>query len=358
LRNGPLDEAVARSERMRAMLEHHRFRAEGKSWAVGGSFGVAAIDAGCGSIGEVLRAADAACRLAKEGGRNRVHRAHGSENEVHRRHVEIEWVGRVRRALEEDRFVLYGQAIVPLGRSGAAHTEVLVRMRDEQGGLVLPLAWIPAAERFGLMPEIDRWVIHNTFRHIAARARGLPDVPLYAINLSATSLSDGAMLDFVRRQLDAHGVRPAQVCFEITETAVIANLARAQHFVAELRGLGVRFALDDFGAGMSSFAYLKALPVDFLKIDGSFVRRIVLDPVDRAMVEAINKLGHAMQIATVAEFTENDAVIAVLQEIGVDYAQGNGICEPRPLAEILPIPAQSVTCVRAASPPRQGTRAG
>jgi diguanylate cyclase (GGDEF)-like protein/PAS domain S-box-containing protein len=356
MRDCALDEAVVRSERMRAILERHRFRADGKSWAVAGSFGVAALDAACATLGEVLRASDAACRLAKEGGRNRVHRAHGSDNEVRRRQTEAEWIGRVRRALEEDRFVLYGQAIVPLGPAGAAHTEVLVRMRDEEGALVLPMAWIPAAERYGLMPEVDRWVIHNTFRHMAARARVMADHSLCAINLSATSLTDAGMLDFVRRQLDAHGVHPAQVCFEITETAVIANLERAQLFVAELRRLGVRFALDDFGSGMSSFAYLKALPVDFLKIDGSFVRRIAFDPVDHAMVEAINKLGHVMKISTVAEFSENEAVLALLRQMGVDFAQGNGIAEPRPLTEVLPLPPQGVTPMRTALPLRHGAR--
>jgi diguanylate cyclase (GGDEF)-like protein/PAS domain S-box-containing protein len=356
IRDCALDEAVVRSERLRAILERHRFHAEGKSWAVGGSFGVAALDAACGTLGEVLRAADAACRLAKEGGRNRVHRANGSDNEVRRRQSETEWVGRVRRALEEERFVLYGQAIVPLRSTGAPHTEVLLRMRDEDGALVLPMAWIPAAERYGLMPEVDRWVVHHTFRHMAARARAIPEPSLYAINLSATSLSDAGMLDFVRRQLDAHGVQPAQVCFEITETALIANLARAQLFVAELRKLGVRFALDDFGSGMSSFAYLKALPVDFLKIDGAFVRRITFDPIDHAMVEAINKLGHVMKISTVAEFSENDAVLELLRHIGVDFAQGDGIGKPRPLTEILPLPPQSVTSARAPSPLRHGAR--
>lgn len=335
LRQCSVDKALELAERMRGELERYRFSFDGKHFAVGGSFGVVAIDENSESLAAVMRAADAACYLAKDAGRNRVHRYDASDRDVERRQDEMEWVGRVRRALEDNRLVLYGQAIVPLGSGASArrHFEVLLRMQDEAGKIVPPMAWIPAAERYGLMPQLDRWVIRNAFAQLG-KCNVCDDstaLQSCSINLSGASLSDPAILDYVRVELGQAGVRPEQVCFEITETAVIANLALAQRFIGELRGLGVRFALDDFGAGMSSFGYLKALPVDYLKIDGSFVRRIAEDPVDYAIVEAVNNLGHVMGIRTVAEFVESEAVLARLRLLGVDYAQGYAIAPPSPL---------------------------
>ena len=330
-----MDKAVELAERMRMRLETYRFSYEGKTFATGASFGVVPVDEDVASIADVLRAADAACYSAKEAGRNRVHRYEPGDREIAKRQNEMEWVGRVRRALEEDRFVLHGQPIVALSHGGASHIELLLRMKGEDGQLVPPMAWIPAAERYGLMPRLDRWVIAEAFRYLG-RCTELGTWgrdAVCAINLSGASLSDAHILDFVHQQLAATGVRPQQVCFEITETAVIANLGLAQHFIAELRRIGMLFALDDFGAGMSSFGYLKALPVDFLKIDGSFVRRIAEDPVDHAMVEAINKLGHVMGIRTIAEFVETEAVLARLRLLGVDFAQGHFLGKPAPLPE-------------------------
>jgi EAL domain-containing protein (putative c-di-GMP-specific phosphodiesterase class I) len=222
----------------------------------------------------------------------------------------------------------------------ATHYEILLRLIDEQGNLVSPMAFIPAAERYNLMPTIDRWVIRTLFTSLGQHYRenrnpcqllgGGCDC-LYAINLSGTSLNDEQFIDFVREQLALHQVPPQAICFEITETVAIGNLRQAAQFMRSLKQVGCRFALDDFGSGMSSFAYLKNLPVDYLKIDGGFVKQIVDEPTDLAMVEAINHIGHVMGLQTIAEFVENDAILEKITAIRVDYAQGYGISKPCPL---------------------------
>jgi EAL domain-containing protein (putative c-di-GMP-specific phosphodiesterase class I) len=209
-------------------------------------------------------------------------------------------------------------------------------MLDPAGKLILPMAFIPAAERYNLMPAIDRWVVGTMFAHIAndrATRPAQPDDPVYAINLSGVSLADDGFADFIQQQLATYPIPPASICFEITETAAISNLAQCARLMRKLTDLGFSFALDDFGSGMSSFAYLKQLPVDFLKIDGSFVRDIVDDPIDFAMVEAINHIGHLMGLRTIAEFVENDAIAQKLRGIGVDFAQGYGLAKPAPFID-------------------------
>jgi EAL domain-containing protein (putative c-di-GMP-specific phosphodiesterase class I) len=255
----------------------------------------------------------------------------------------MQWVARLTQALEENRFRLYYQSIVPSRQTSslATHYEILLRLIDEQGNLVSPMAFIPAAERYNLMPAIDRWVIRTLFTSLGQHYREnrnpchfLEDGCdcLYAINLSGTSLNDEQFIDFVREQLALYQVPPQVICFEITETVAIANLRQAAQFMRSLKQVGCRFALDDFGSGMSSFAYLKNLPVDYLKIDGGFVRQIVDEPTDLAMVEAINHIGHVMGLQTIAEFVENEAILEKIAAIRVDYAQGYGISQPRPLA--------------------------
>jgi EAL domain-containing protein (putative c-di-GMP-specific phosphodiesterase class I) len=321
------------AERLRASIQAFRFAWAGKTFAIGGSFGVVAIDASAESFAEVMRNADSACYCAKELGRNRVHVHIAGDMEVERRRDQMEWVGRIRSALEESRFVLYAQPIEPLGsQENEHHVEVLMRMIDERGGIVPPMAYIPAAERYGLMPMVDRWIVRTALAEARARnPAGETSRSVFAINLSGASICDDGFLNFVRGELALEPNVTGNVIFEITETAVVANLARAQDFMADLKKLGVRFALDDFGSGMSSFAYLKALPVDFLKIDGSFVRRIADDPVDLAMVQAINSLGHAMGLRTIAEFVENERVLEKLRALGVDFGQGHHIGLPLPL---------------------------
>ena len=305
---------------------------------IGGSIGLITFCDDSLELLELMRAADDACYVAKKRGRNRVQVYQPADTEVAARQGELDWVGRLRRALHERRFCLYAQEIIVVSaaRRPERRQELLVRMIDEDGAIVEPMAFIPIAERFGMMPAIDRFVISTSFEEIASIiAREGPVVAhRWTINLSGASLGEDDFLGFVRSQFETFGVPHAAVCFEITETAAIASFARATHFIQELKRLGCGFALDDFGSGFSSFGYLKHLPVDYLKIDGVFVRDIAGDPVDRAMVEAINKVGQIMGIATIAESVETVETLAILQAIGVDYAQGFRISRPKPF--ILP----------------------
>ena len=246
----------------------------------------------------------------------------------------MNWVQRIHQALDENRFCLYAQDIVPLGRSrhDGLHVELLVRLRDETGTLVPPGSFLPAAERFGLMGLIDRWVVGTAFRMLAERLSVAEAEPIAccAINLSGNTIGDDDFLAFLEQEFAATGISPDIICFEITETSAITNLAAATAFVEDLRALGCRFSLDDFGSGMSSFSYLKHLPVDFLKIDGGFVKNLLTDKVDRSMVEAMNKIGHVMGKHIIAEYVETEALREALEHMGVDYGQGFGIAMPQP----------------------------
>jgi EAL domain-containing protein (putative c-di-GMP-specific phosphodiesterase class I) len=308
------------------------FASDGRSFAVSVSIGLVPVDDGLYTLADVLSAADAACYMAKDKGRNRVQLYRREDSEVSMRHGEMEWVVRIQKALEEDRFVLYAQDIVQVdGKSDhGSHCELLVRMLDEEGKLVPPMAFIPAAERYGLMPSIDRWVLRNAFATMArmfAQPSG-DSLELCSINLSGATLGDDTFLDYVSEQFDRFALPRSRVCFEITETAAIANLDRAARFIEEMKKFGCRFSLDDFGSGMSSFGYLKHLPVDFLKIDGGFVKDMAEDPIDRAMVEAINSVGHVMGKKTIAEFVGSAEVMDALREVGVDFAQGYWVHKP------------------------------
>jgi EAL domain-containing protein (putative c-di-GMP-specific phosphodiesterase class I) len=235
--------------------------------------------------------------------------------------------------LKQNRFCLYAQSIKALkpSRSGEPpRYEILLRLYDKNGGLLTPGAFIPAAERYGLMGCLDRWVIQTTLENFSLLFEQSEQV-VVAINLSGNSLNDEGLLPFVRQQVKRSRLGPGQLCFEITETAFISNLTQASQFVSEMKKLGCRFALDDFGSGLSSFAYLKNFPVDYLKIDGSFIRDIASDPADHAMVAAINQVGHALGIETIAEFVENDTIIEILSELKVDYIQGYAVGRPYPL---------------------------
>jgi diguanylate cyclase (GGDEF)-like protein/PAS domain S-box-containing protein len=333
----PLSVATKIADTLVEAVREFRFAWADRQFQVGVSIGVVALDADCESASDALSAADVACYAAKDAGRSRSHVYSAGDHTSATRHMELHMAARLRSALQENRFSLFGQAIRPIGAGAmhaqaAEHHEILVRMHDEAGELVPPGAFIPAAERYGLMPEIDRWVIHNALRMVA-ETRTQAHVSL-AINLSGLSLLDTTLPAYIREQLRLTGVDPARLCFEITETAAIAHLTTAVAFIKEMRALGCSFALDDFGSGMSSFAYLKNLPVDYLKIDGAFVKDIVDDPLDHTFVETINRIGQAMGMKTVAEFVENDAILAHLREIGVDYAQGYGIARPMPFSEI------------------------
>jgi diguanylate cyclase (GGDEF)-like protein/PAS domain S-box-containing protein len=331
----PAEQAGRVAENLRQTVKDFRFNWEGKSFDIGVSIGMVVIDAECFSVGELLSAADMACYAAKDGGRNRIHVYRREDIELAQRHGEMQWVNRLTRAIEEDRLVLYRQRILAIAEPSGdeEHYEVLIRLRGENDEIIPPGAFIPAAERYGLMLAVDRWVIRTLFAAMAQQARRACTESSdcsYAVNLSGTSLSDEALQDYVREQLLHYNIAPRRIWFEITETAAIANLPKATRFIKEMKALGCRFSLDDFGSGVSSFAYLKNLAVDNLKIDGSFVKDIVDDPIDYAMVQSINQIGHVMGLRTTAEFVENDAILSRLREIGVDYAQGYGVHRPEP----------------------------
>lgn len=318
------------ADQLRTAVRDFRFVWENRSFEIGVSIGLVPITALSGSSAEIMSAADVACYAAKDLGRNRVHVHEEGDLSLARRHGELRWVARLNSALEQKRLQLYCQRIVPVtsGTTGSEWQEILLRLVGESGELVMPDAFLPAAERYDLMPKIDRWVVRAVFTAIGRHSLDVP--ALYSINLSGITLGDDQFLDFVHEQFHQSGVSPSRICFEITETAAIANLTRAVDFIRALRALGCRFALDDFGSGLSSFSYLKNLPVDYLKIDGGFVRDMLSDPIDDAMVQAINQIGHVMRIETIAESVESEAILRRLKEIGVDYAQGYAISLPQP----------------------------
>ena len=342
LENCAPDNALRIADGLRQTVTECHFAWETRSFNIGVSIGLVNVEDGLFTLNEVMSAADTACYMAKEKGRNRVQVYHAEDSELSTRQGEMEWIGRLQKALEEDRFVLYSQDIAGLDPAHklADHCEILIRMLDEKGDLVPPMAFIPAAERYNLMPSIDRWVVRNAFAIIARQQAETGGAPaLYAINLSGASIGDERFLEYVREQFSHFAVSPQSICFEITETAAIAKLDKATDFINQFKSLGCLFSLDDFGAGMSSFAYLKHLPVDFLKIDGGFVKDMADDPIDRAMVEAINSIGHVMGKQTIAEFVDGERVIRLLREMGVDYAQGYGVAKPRPFGPRLRVAA-------------------
>jgi diguanylate cyclase (GGDEF)-like protein/PAS domain S-box-containing protein len=336
LENCPTGPALDVADQLRQAAYEFHFVWKDRVFQLGLSIGLVTFSDGKETLADILRMTDAACYLAKDKGRNRIQIYTPGDTGLAKRRGEMGWVGRIQKALDEQRFVLYSQKILPLmnGIGGGEHYELLLRLKDEDGMLIPPMAFIPAAERYGLMPQLDRWVVATAFAQ--HRGRHLPGAPAgtCAINLSGTSVCDENFYEFVTEQFDRYKISPGGICFEITETSAIANLTQATELIGKLKNLGCRFSLDDFGSGMSSFTYLKHLPVDYLKIDGEFVKDMVDDPIDHAMVEAINSIGHVMHIETIAEFVENNAILDALRKIGVDYAQGYGIEKPR-LSDLL-----------------------
>ncbi|HEY7239321.1 MAG TPA: EAL domain-containing protein [Burkholderiales bacterium] len=322
------------AEKLRQVVAGFRFSWGNRLFETGVSIGLVPIDVQSKSVAQLMSAADVACYAAKEGGRNRIHVLKASDGELGRRTSDLEWGTRIGDALREERVFVEVQKAVALRPELAVteYREALLRMHDRDHTPVPTSALIQAAERYNLMPgRIDRFVVRTVCRLIAEGSLPADARRIVALNLSGTSLGDEEFLRYVRTEIAAARVAPEVLCFEVTETAAINNLAHAIRFMNTLRGLGCRFALDDFGTGVSSFGYLKNLPVDFLKIDGEFVRNIANDPVDRAMVTAICGVGRAMGIPTVAEWVETDAVLRVVRELGVDYAQGFRVARPEPI---------------------------
>ncbi|MCG8487146.1 MAG: EAL domain-containing protein [Chromatiales bacterium] len=333
-----LEVAERIAETIRQEVQDFRFAWEGKTFSQSLSIGMVPIDRRSGSVEQILGLADIACITAKEEGRNKVHVYDSVDSSAARRHGETQWVTRIRTALEEDRFTLYVQPISSLNGEDQVqeHVEVLIRLHDEDENLIPPGAFIPAAERFGLMPAVDHWVVDQVARFITRnRDSCLAAGRRFFVNLSGHSVCDDEFLQWILLTIREREIPVGMLCFEVTETAAISNLTSAEHFMRTLQRYGCEFALDDFGSGLSSFGYLKHLPVEYLKIDGAFVHDMLDNAIDESMVEAINRIGHIMGLETIAEFVETEEILQQLKSIGVDFVQGYGVCRPFPIKRLL-----------------------
>jgi diguanylate cyclase (GGDEF)-like protein/PAS domain S-box-containing protein len=336
LENCPHNAAETIANKITDEISNHQFIWDDKTFSIGVTIGLVPLTEQTDSASEVMKQADLACYTAKDLGRNRVYVYQNEDTEMIRRQEEMHWATQIEDALDNNRLRLHAQSICPISKDGLGrvHLEILVRLEGADGELIPPNAFIPAAERFNLMGKIDQRIIHDTFNFIASRKGETGDNICYSINLSGNSLNDVNLSQYINTKLDEFKISPDNVCFEITETAAITNLQMAKKLMEDLKSFGCLFALDDFGSGLSSFEYLKNLPVDYLKIDGCFVRDMVNNKVDHAMVAAINQIGHVMDIQTIAEFVENDQIIHKLKILDVDYAQGYAISRPIPLEEV------------------------
>jgi diguanylate cyclase (GGDEF)-like protein/PAS domain S-box-containing protein len=340
LSNCDLDRATSVANDLHRVINEFRFVWRDARFGISVSIGVVAIEHTTEDIATLMSAADTACYSAKEEGPKHVHVYQPDDEEVIRRYREMNWIAKIDKALEEERFELYYQRIIPIrpaeleSSENGDHYELLLRMRDERGRIVQPASFLPAAERYKYATKLDRWVVEYAFNWLAATPDRLGQLSICSINLSGHSISDNEFLGYVLDQLEKYSIPPGKLCFELTETATITNLASASGLIAELRNRGCLFALDDFGTGLSSFEYLKNLPVDFIKIDGQFIRNIVSDSVNYTMVKSINDIAKVMSKKTIAEFVDTEAALTTLREIGIDYAQGNIVARATPLSTL------------------------
>ncbi|GGK65701.1 EAL domain-containing protein [Amphritea balenae] len=337
MQNCPLDKARMVAEDIRDSIAQFKFGWEQQVFNIGVSIGVVEIDEHSVSMTEILKQADSACYTAKDTGRNRVHLYQQGDEMLAQREGEMLWVSEINSALDENRFLLFGQLIKPLQNPQLKpDVEILLRMEDREGNIVPPGAFLPAAERYQLSSQIDQWVVDHAFAWLEKNFDSFSqEMGCCAINLSGGSLGDQVIKDSIINHLERSSLLPYKIKFEVTETSAIANLSEARKFINALKAYGCQFSLDDFGSGLSSFAYLKNLPVDNLKIDGLFVKGIVEDELDLAMVKSINDIGHVMGKTTIAEFVENEEICELLRGIGVDYGQGYGLGRPQPLDQLL-----------------------
>jgi EAL domain-containing protein (putative c-di-GMP-specific phosphodiesterase class I) len=285
----------------------------------------------------LLSMADRACYAAKDSGRNRIRIYQPNDIEMVRRNRDTQWISRLRESIEANSLLLSRQSIAPVSRTDRGEMyEILIGMKNDKGERIPASAFLPAAERYSLMPQIDRWIVRNVFEWLERNPVQLAKLDTCMINLSGLTLNDDSFSSYVYECIEKSDIPPAKLCFEITETAAISNLARTGRLIRSLKAEGCRFALDDFGSGMSSYAYLKHLPVDFVKIDGIFVRDLADDPIDRALVTSINEIAHILEKETVAEYVENETIMDIIRDIGIDYAQGFGIALPEIIKEDIP----------------------
>ena len=344
LKNMNDDTAEFIAKRLQQKLNEHKIQYEKNNFAIKCSIGLVMIRSEVKDVQSILSAADDACYLAKEEGGNRIKIYDSQGGKFIQRRGEMEWVSRIESAIEEDRFVLYYQPIMPLKKEYRNYlkAEILLRMISADGSMIMPADFIPSAERYNIMSAIDRWVIDRSFKEIAKLLEKNENENthlMFSINLCGETMADESISGFIKKTMDTYKINPDSICFEATETAAISNISTASHFINEMKDLGYTFSLDDFGSGFSSLNYLKNLPVDYLKIDGSFVRDMAESQTNSAMVDAINTLGHVIGIKTIAEFVGTKEIISMLRGIGVDYAQGYEVGKPQPLSEFtLPKP--------------------
>lgn len=331
-----IEQATSKLDKLLAAIGEYRFIWDDKFFYIGASIGVVEISTGSVSAQELIKAADDGCYQAKKQGKNRYFIYQDGDQDVSYKQSELELVNRIQQAIEKDNLELFQQPIVPLNRpADGLHYEILLRMPDGAGGYLSPALFIPVAERYGLMNKIDTWVVEQTLSLLEAHPRHVDNLSKCAINLSGLTLGDENMLSRIVQRLTLSSIPPEKICFEITETTAVINLATATDFIDSLRSIGAKFALDDFGAGMSSFTYLKNMAVDYVKIDGSFVRNMCRDKIDYASVKAIHEIASSMGKLTVAEFVSDNEIKQALTELGVSYGQGFGLGKPAPLLQLL-----------------------
>ena len=335
MENCSLDQAHRVATELLQAVNDYQFYWEGKSFRVGISIGLVAITSPISNLTDLLKQADAACHMARKSGRNRIHVYHIGSAELIQRQGDSKCVSRINQALDEQGFCLYAQSIVSLDESRNQSVELLLRMQGENGKLILPGVFLPVANRYDLIEKVDAWVISKVMNLLAENPAILDQYDYVSINLAGNSLNNDHILDLIITQLKDTGIDPGKICLELTEMAVISNLNSAIRFIAILKDVGCRFALDDFGRGLASFGYLKNLPVDYLKINGLFVKDIVDDPLDFVLVKSINEIGQVMGVQTIAEFVESDEIMQLVREIGINFAQGYGIHNPQPFEELL-----------------------
>jgi len=331
-----IKEAKKKAEVILKAIKEHRFAWEDKVFVVGASIGLVPISRECCSLVDIISAADEACYQAKEKGRNCIYITSKDDKQLQVKRSEMQWLGRLTQALEEEKFVLYIQSIVSLKHSSTSfkHYEVLIRLK-EGSKIISPMAFIPAAERYGMMQRIDKWVIESVFKEYVKLQENNNQLYRFSINLSGVTLNDSGLSGFIEDLFNRYLVPYNAICFEVTETAAVANLSVALKFIDRMHALGCKFSLDDFGSGLSSFAYLQNIPVDYLKIDGAFVVDINVNKINKAMVKSINEISHTMGMKTICEYVENEEIQNVLKEMGVDYAQGYFHSKPVPIETLI-----------------------
>ncbi|WP_198264861.1 bifunctional diguanylate cyclase/phosphodiesterase [sulfur-oxidizing endosymbiont of Gigantopelta aegis] len=331
----PVERATLIAKEICQDIQAYNFVWEAQTFNVGVSIGLVPIDEDCNSVVQLLSHADSSCYAAKDMGRNRVHVYQEDDADVMKKKGEMQWVSRINQALQENRFMLYFQLIKPINAEETGlHFEVLIRMKDEQGNIIPPGAFLPAAEHYDLIKILDHWVVRTAFTWLNEHPDLTRQISVCSINLSGSSIGDEHFMHHLIEQFNNCHFPASKICFEVTETAAISNLRVASLFIDTIKKLGCSFSLDDFGSGMSSFGYLKQLNIDYLKIDGLFIKDIVVDQVDAAMVKSINEVGQIMGLQTIAEYVENDEILEVIKSMGINFAQGYGICRPQPMDEI------------------------